>query len=302
MISRATIHLSTVVQSIDTRQKAEVDGKGFVKTMTGDFSFDEVVVTVPLGCLKMGRLRFIPGLPQDINRAVASASYSRLEKAFIAFPVPYWEQTHIDTFKSGKASPTIEKPYPMFTHFPRPTYATEEQNSWNLEMMALSSSAVFGAHAQSVLLFYLWVPFAIAVTSAISGLNPASDDYYSVIDTLFRPFYSRLPNYRQNHPDCVPTAVLTTNWQNDEFAGNGSYTNFTTHHCEPQPEGDIAVDDGVRVMRHGLPGRGLWFAGEHTAPLVALGTSTGAYWSGEAAATKILEAYATSREVQSDGT
>ena len=176
MISRATIHPSTVVQSIDTRQKAEADGKVFVKTMIGDFSFDELVVTVPLGCLDMGGLHFIPGLPQDIDRAVASASYSRLGKAFIAFPVPFWEQTHIDAFKSGKASPTIEKPFPMFTHFLRPTYATEEQNSRDLEMMALSSSAVFGAHAHSVLLFYFWRPSAIAVTSAISALNPASDE------------------------------------------------------------------------------------------------------------------------------
>lgn len=28
----------------------------------------------------------------------------------------------------------------------------------------------------------------------------------------------------------------------------------------------------------------MWFAGEHTAPFVALGTTTGAYWSGERAA------------------
>ena len=27
---------------------------------------------------------------------------------------------------------------------------------------------------------------------------------------------------------------------------------------------------------------GLWFAGEHVAPFVALGTTTGAWWSGEA--------------------
>ena len=36
---------------------------------------------------------------------------------------------------------------------------------------------------------------------------------------------------------------------------------------------------------------GLWFAGEHTAPFVALGTVTGAYWSGEAVAGRIVEAY-----------
>jgi hypothetical protein len=42
-------------------------------------------------------------------------------------------------------------------------------------------------------------------------------------------------------------------------------------------------------MREGMPERGIWIAGEHTAPFVALGTATGAYWSGEKVALRILE-------------
>lgn len=41
--------------------------------------------------------------------------------------------------------------------------------------------------------------------------------------------------------------------------------------------------------------RGIWFAGEHTAPFVALGTTTGAYWSGERAAGQICDAYGLGR-------
>lgn len=44
-------------------------------------------------------------------------------------------------------------------------------------------------------------------------------------------------------------------------------------------------------MREGLTGRSLWFAGEHTAPFVALGTVTGAYWSGEAVGKRIAEVW-----------
>lgn len=44
-------------------------------------------------------------------------------------------------------------------------------------------------------------------------------------------------------------------------------------------------------MREGLGERGLWFAGEHVAPFVALGTVTGAWWSGEAVAKRIIAAY-----------
>lgn len=44
-------------------------------------------------------------------------------------------------------------------------------------------------------------------------------------------------------------------------------------------------------MRRGVPERGIWLAGEHTAPLVALGTVTGAWWSGEGVAKRIVWAY-----------
>jgi len=40
-----------------------------------------------------------------------------------------------------------------------------------------------------------------------------------------------------------------------------------------------------------MPGRGVWLAGEHTAPFVALGTVTGAYWAGDGVARRIGRAY-----------
>lgn len=51
------------------------------------------------------------------------------------------------------------------------------------------------------------------------------------------------------------------------------------------------ADRDIETMRAGLPGRSLWFAGEHTAPFIALGTTTGAYMSGEAVARRIAAAY-----------
>ena len=40
-----------------------------------------------------------------------------------------------------------------------------------------------------------------------------------------------------------------------------------------------------------MPERGVWLAGEHTAPFVALGTVTGAWWSGEGVGRRIVAAY-----------
>jgi monoamine oxidase len=51
-----------------------------------------------------------------------------------------------------------------------------------------------------------------------------------------------------------------------------------------------AVGD-MEAMRHGVPERRLWFAGEHTAPFDECGTAAGAYLSGEKIANRILEVY-----------
>lgn len=50
-----------------------------------------------------------------------------------------------------------------------------------------------------------------------------------------------------------------------------------------------------------MPEQGIWIAGEHTAPFVALGTATGAYWSGEKVALRILEGLVGEGEGEADG-
>ena len=48
----------------------------------------------------------------------------------------------------------------------------------------------------------------------------------------------------------------------------------------------------MEVLRDGvgLEGR-IWLAGEHAAPFIALGTTTGAYWSGEGVGRRIRNLY-----------
>ena len=77
--------------------------------------------------------------------------------------------------------------------------------------------------------------------------------------------------------------MLATCWANDELAGYGSYSNF-----------QVGLECGgrdIERMREGMPERGIWFAGEHTAPFIATGTVTGAYWSGERVAERVAEAF-----------
>jgi hypothetical protein len=124
------------------------------------------------------------------------------------------------------------------------------------------------------------------LTSAIKSLSTSDEQCFRLFNDFVKPYYNRLPNYDAAKPECTPTAALATNWQNDDLAGNGSYTNFKVS----EPGWKVVLDEEVRVMRQGLPERGIWLAGEHVAPFVGLGTSTGAFWSGESVAMRILGA------------
>ena len=52
-VVNANIHLLTSVEAIVSQEMEKGDKKLIVKTTNGNFEFDEVVVTIPLGCLKL---------------------------------------------------------------------------------------------------------------------------------------------------------------------------------------------------------------------------------------------------------
>lgn len=62
----------------------------------------------------------------------------------------------------------------------------------------------------------------------------------------------------------------------------------------------VMLEDDIRALREGMPERGIWLAGEHTATFVALGTTTGAYWSGESVGMRILGAYGLAKPGMTD--
>ncbi|KAK4446940.1 flavin-containing amine oxidase [Podospora aff. communis PSN243] len=284
VLDRARVRLSTKVVSIENypeRQDLAVpvdpkDPRVAIRTDEGVLEFDEVVVAVPLGCLQQSTTQFHPPLPSNIETAISNASYSSLEKVYITFPAAFWD--------------TPGAIFPAFAHFLNAeSYVPAFQKHSSIEMLPLSSPAVFGPHAKPTLLIYTHDPLAKQVCDLIRGVDPSSQAYYTRLNDFFKPYYSLLPNYDQNSPECTPSGFLATDWHGDDLAGNGSYTNFQASDSHDQGE-HIQLDEGVRVIRTGIPERGVWFAGEHTAPFVGLGTTTGAYWSGEMAAFKVLGA------------
>ncbi|KAJ5493053.1 hypothetical protein N7539_001799 [Penicillium diatomitis] len=302
-LSKADVRFNQPVVAIETPIREQMPDRSqpiTVTTVSGDlYYFDELVVTCPLGWLKQNTAAFSPALPSLLLSAIQNITYGRLEKVFLTFPRAFWhddstnqtasssseasQSTATTATTTGTSTSTSPAMNPIFTQFLEPEYTNHPEGmEWNQECLSLAGLP--SPCNQPTLMFYTYGPCSTYIVEQISPLDPRSPEYREKLITLFEPFYSRLPGFDASRPDCDPTGVLATQWQKDPYAGNGSYCNFQI--------GLTQADKDIVTLRTGAgvgPERGLWFAGEHTAPFVALGTTTGAYWSGERAAVQICE-------------
>lgn len=177
--------------------------------------------------------------------------------------------------------PSEEQTFTGFTQWLSPMHAPDTNpQRWGQESVDMSTLPESCSHP--TLLFYIFGDQSISLSKELAAL-PSQEARTAHLVNFFKPYYSLLPHYVDGSKDCTPASCLATSWVTDELAGYGSYSNFQV--------GLQEGDKDIEIMREGLPGRNLWFAGEHTAPFVALGTVTGAYWSGEAVAKRIADAY-----------
>ncbi|KAK4249062.1 hypothetical protein C7999DRAFT_39763 [Corynascus novoguineensis] len=270
VIDGANIYYRTRVSEIYGKSMTQT-GLAHVKTTDGQvIEFDELVVTCPLGWLKQNLEAFSPPLPDRVCRGIRNIGYGCLEKVYISFPTAFWLNP----------SPSDGRIVQGFCQWLTPSYAQNTNpKRWLTEVVELGS---LGAAAHPTLLFYTFGDQSHHLTSTLRAL-PSNKEKDAFVYEYFKPYYSRLPSYDESNVNCQPTAYFATDWLGDDLAGNGSYCNFRT--------GLLDGDKDIIAMRNGVPGEGIWLAGEHTAPFVALGTVTGAYWSGEHVARRIAQTY-----------
>ncbi|CAJ2502630.1 Uu.00g100240.m01.CDS01 [Anthostomella pinea] len=268
-VEGASFRYETVVKMI---RSTDEDGDALrVYTDGGEtLEFDEVVVTAPLGWLKQHPQAFDPPITPRLTKAISSIGYGCLEKVYISFPKAFWQ-----------CPDQQDPPIQGFCQWLSPNYAPDSNpKKWNQEAVELASLSP--STSQPTLLFYTYGEQSKFLTSEVAKL-PSEGKRDAFLYDWYKPYYSKLPHYDEASADCRPTGWFATDWVRDDLAGNGSYANF-----------QVGLEEGdrdIEVMREGLPERGLWLAGEHTAPFVALGTVTGAYWSGEAVGRRIAQAY-----------
>lgn len=299
---RADVRLGCRVSRLITESDNKGQGGVTVETAGGEKEdFDEVIVTVPLGYLQRNRAMFEPPLPARMTAAISSLGYGNLDKVYVTFPSAFWNDalpkyktatvpvgpnptmpnvpaTTPPAHESHRVRDTAAKPtFPGFANWLPPTYASSTNpERWDQQAMNLAALPQRTAHP--TLLFYVYGPCATHIASLASSSTPDA-----ALKAFFQPYIALLPNYSPTNPSCQPKAVLATAWKNDELAGYGSYSNF-----------QVGLENGredIEVLRQGCPERGIWFAGEHTAPLDAMGTTTGAYLSGERVAQRIIQTH-----------
>ncbi|KAF2774127.1 FAD/NAD(P)-binding domain-containing protein [Teratosphaeria nubilosa] len=304
----ATIRLRSIVTGIESDDGIEDESRKPC-IFIGDGSthaFDEVIVTTPLGWLKRNKHAFQPRLPSRLSEAIDSIGYGTLDKVYITFPSAFWDTARdratpqngciVSGLDPGHKTPNVtattmpvHQPgskiagthHPCFTHWLAPDYAPDT-NSHRWDQQGMNLACLPEPCAHPTLLFYTYGDCSLHIANLVASATSDADRDAKIL-SFFEPYISRLPNYDPGNPACKPKALLATAWANDEFAGYGSYSNFQV--------GLERGDEDIEVMRHGMPEKGVWLAGEHTAPFVALGTSTGAWWSGEAVAERIVKAY-----------
>lgn len=310
----ATIEYNTTVAKIHGRSSTATDSQqqpvSVTLTTGARLSFDEIVVTCPLGWLQKNPQAFDPPLPAHLTKAINGISYGCLEKVYLSFPKAFWLGGDVESSSSSESSSHDEKisnrKMVGFAQWLSPNFALDTNpHRWTIEVVELASLAPEVSHP--TLLFYIYGEQSAHIVSTVTSLrqqqstlssplsssssSPSSrvtspehePQIHAFLDNFFKPYYTRLPNYVPTDPDCQPFCSYATTWLADSLAGNGSYANFQV--------GLQAGDEDIKVMREGWPAAGVWVAGEHTAPFVALGTATGAYWSGESVGRRIAEGY-----------
>ncbi|XWS25862.1 hypothetical protein CRYUN_Cryun27aG0103800 [Craigia yunnanensis] len=184
------IHLNHVVTNISYSPKdSGIDNSQHrqvkVSTSNGsEFSGDAVLITVPLGCLKAGAIKFSPPLPQWKHSSIQRLGFGVLNKVVLEFPKVFWDDT-VDYFG----------------------VTAEETDSRGHCFMFWNVRKTVGAPVLIAL---------VAGKAAIDGQSMSSSDHVNHAVIVLRKLFGEA-----SVPD--PVASVVTDWGRDPFS-YGAYS------------------------------------------------------------------------------
>ncbi|KAH7438405.1 hypothetical protein KP509_04G013700 [Ceratopteris richardii] len=119
--SGLTIHLEHEVTEIEYSCRNEKNNscEVLVRTKEGNaFSAEAVLVTIPLGCLKAGSVKFSPPLPEEKILSIRRLGLGLVNRVVMEFPVSFWDE-NVDYFGSTIESPGLRGRYFVFWNLQR---------------------------------------------------------------------------------------------------------------------------------------------------------------------------------------
>ncbi|KAI4336814.1 hypothetical protein L6164_015294 [Bauhinia variegata] len=179
------IHLNHVVTNVSYGKEPGQNNKVKVSTSNGnEFFGDAVLITVPLGCLKVESIKFSPPLPQWKCSSIQRLGFGLLNKVVMEFPNVFWDDT-VDYFGATAEETSRRGNCFMF---------------WNVRKTV-------GA------------PVLIALVvgkAAIDGQNLSSSDHVNHALMVLRKLFGE-----NSVPD--PVAYVVSDWGRDPFS-YGAYS------------------------------------------------------------------------------
>lgn len=138
------IRLNTPVRQVEVR----ADGV----RLNGAQRFDAVLVTVPLGVLKMGSIRFDPPLPPAKQAAIAALGMGLLDKLYLRYDAVFWDRevTWILTPETGQPPGVFNQWLNLYPYTGQPVIMAFNA-AGPARAMAAQSDAQLVTLAQSVL-------------------------------------------------------------------------------------------------------------------------------------------------------
>ncbi|WP_426517426.1 flavin monoamine oxidase family protein [Diaminobutyricibacter sp. McL0618] len=105
-----------------------------VNTATESFSARQVVVTVPLGVLKVGAIQFTPALPPEITGPIGRLGMGVFNKVFLQFPDRFWEKGIYAIRRHGAAGFPWHSWYDVSAVSGKPMLLTFAGGAWGREI------------------------------------------------------------------------------------------------------------------------------------------------------------------------
>jgi monoamine oxidase len=211
------IQLQTTVRSIDYR-RAPVK----VETSAGPIEADRVVLTVPLGVLKSGSIRFMPELTEAKQTAIRRLGMGLLDKVALRFPRSFWPKQQVLAFITEQAEQwpdifNLQGVYgqPVLVAFKSGRAARADERRTDQELVAMlmrQLRSAFGERAVEPDAWHVtrWASDPLALGSySFLRVGASVEDYDRLADPLDGKLFFAGEATNRAHPATVHGAYLS---------------------------------------------------------------------------------------------